>query len=224
MIFLNSFEKPALWHFFHFLSQCSWIEECPGKETVNRLSVLCLSVSDKLKVLLKTDARIELVLAPSLHSAYVLRVLASGTTFRLILLHTHTHTHISIISPSGLCLGLPGWAGTRKVKPIWILLKQLTVSGSGISWAICKSAPCPRQISCQHPTTISWHITCCPCIWCYSLRRCSNWTLITVIIIASCWKSSVGLVVFFFNIGLVMKALSQSLMPAVLLWRMHFCC
>ena len=42
--------------------------------------------------------------------------------------------------------GLPGWAGTRKVKPIWILLKQETVSGSGISWAICKSAPCSRQI------------------------------------------------------------------------------
>ena len=37
-----------------------------------------------------------------------------------------------------LCLRLPGWAGTRKVKPIWILLKQETVSGSGINWAICK--------------------------------------------------------------------------------------
>jgi len=35
--------------------------------------------------------------------------------------------------------GLPGWAGTRKVKPIWIFLKQNTVSGSGISWAMCKS-------------------------------------------------------------------------------------
>jgi len=30
--------------------------------------------------------------------------------------------------------GLPGRASTRKVKPIWILLKQETVSGSGISW------------------------------------------------------------------------------------------
>ena len=41
-----------------------------------------------------------------------------------------------------LCPGLPGWAGTRKVKPIWILLKQETVSGSATSWsAICKSAP-----------------------------------------------------------------------------------
>jgi len=31
-----------------------------------------------------------------------------------------------------LCPGLPRWAGTRKVKPIWILLEQETVSGSGI--------------------------------------------------------------------------------------------
>ena len=38
------------------------------------------------------------------------------------------------------------WAGTRKVKP-GILLEQQTVSGSGISWAICKSAPRSRQIT-----------------------------------------------------------------------------
>ena len=31
-----------------------------------------------------------------------------------------------------LCPGLPGWASTRKVKPIWILVKQETVGGSGI--------------------------------------------------------------------------------------------
>ena len=42
----------------------------------------------------------------------------------------HTHTRLM-----ALCPGLPRWAGTRKVKPIWILLKQETVSGSGISWA-----------------------------------------------------------------------------------------
>ena len=58
-----------------------------------------------------------------------------------------THTRLT-----ALFLGLPRWAGTRKVKPIWILLKQETVSGSGVSWAICKSAPCFRQ-PCQHPTT-----------------------------------------------------------------------
>jgi len=47
--------------------------------------------------------------------------------------------------------GLPSWAGKRKVKPIWILLKQETVSGSGISWAICKSAPRSRQITMPAP-------------------------------------------------------------------------
>ena len=47
--------------------------------------------------------------------------------------------------------GLPGWAGTRKVKPIWIPPKQETVGGSGISWAICKSAPRSRQITTPAP-------------------------------------------------------------------------
>ena len=60
--------------------------------------------------------------------------------------HTHTHTRLTTLFP-----GLPGWAGTRKVKPIWILLKQETVSGIGISWAICKSAPCSRQIATPAP-------------------------------------------------------------------------
>jgi len=54
----------------------------------------------------------------------------------------HTHTRLT-----ALCPGLPGWAGTRKIKPIWILLKQETVSGSGIHWAICKYAPRSRQIT-----------------------------------------------------------------------------
>ena len=60
--------------------------------------------------------------------------------------HTHTHTHLTALFP-----GLPGWAGTRKVKPIWILLKQETVSGSGISGAICKTAPRSRQITMPKP-------------------------------------------------------------------------
>ena len=52
-----------------------------------------------------------------------------------------------------LCPGLPGWASTKKEKPIWILLKQETVRGDGISWAICKPAPCSRQIPHQLLTT-----------------------------------------------------------------------
>jgi len=46
-----------------------------------------------------------------------------------------------------LCQGQLVWAGTRKVKLNRILLKQDTVSGSVISWAICKSAPRSKQIT-----------------------------------------------------------------------------
>ena len=55
-------------------------------------------------------------------------------------------THSTALHP-----GLPGSAGTRKVKPIWILLKQETVGGSGISWAICKSVPRPRHVPTSAP-------------------------------------------------------------------------
>ena len=39
----------------------------------------------------------------------------------------------------------------QKGKPILILLKQETVSGNGIIWAICKSAPHSRQITTPAP-------------------------------------------------------------------------
>ena len=42
--------------------------------------------------------------------------------------------------------GLSGWASTRKVKPIWILLEQETVNGSSI-----KSASRSRQITTPAP-------------------------------------------------------------------------
>jgi len=60
--------------------------------------------------------------------------------------YTHTDTRLTALSP-----GLPRSAGTRKVKPIWILPEQETVSGSGISWAICKSAPRSRQTAMPAP-------------------------------------------------------------------------
>jgi len=61
-------------------------------------------------------------------------------------LHTHTHARLTALFP-----GLPRWAGTRKVKPIWILLKREPESGSGISWAICKSSSCSRQTTTPAP-------------------------------------------------------------------------
>ena len=63
-------------------------------------------------------------------------------TLEILFYQTYTHTRLT-----SLCPRLPGWAATRKVKPISILLKQETVSGSGISWAICKSTPRSRQIN-----------------------------------------------------------------------------
>ena len=39
----------------------------------------------------------------------------------------------------------------ERQKPIWILLKQETVSGSGISWAVCMSARRSTQIAMPAP-------------------------------------------------------------------------
>jgi len=65
--------------------------------------------------------------------------------------HTHIHTHTHTHPFNGPLSGTTRWAGTRKVKPIWILLEQETVSSNGISWAICKSAPRSRQITTPVP-------------------------------------------------------------------------
>ena len=76
---------------------------------------------------------------------------------KCIVIHTHTHTHTTVLL---LCWNLSGTTRvstyqkgkTRQVKTNLDLLEQETVSGSGICWAICKSAPHPRQPH-QHPTT-----------------------------------------------------------------------
>jgi len=48
---------------------------------------------------------------------------------------------------------------TRKVKTNLDLLEQEIVSGSGICWGLCKSAPHPRQ-PCQHSTTQYAYLIC----------------------------------------------------------------
>ena len=57
----------------------------------------------------------------------------------------HTHTF------NGPFSGTTRVGRYQKGKPIWILLKQEIMSGSGISWAICKSAPHSRQITMPAP-------------------------------------------------------------------------
>jgi len=61
--------------------------------------------------------------------------------------HTHTHARARTHTFNGPFSRTTG----SNVKPIWLLLKQETVSGSGISWAMCKSASRSRQITMPVP-------------------------------------------------------------------------
>ena len=63
--------------------------------------------------------------------------------------HTHAHAHTHPFN--GPFSGATRVSRHQKGKPMWILLKQETVSCSGISWAICKSAPRSRQITTPAP-------------------------------------------------------------------------
>ena len=67
------------------------------------------------------------------------------TLSQTILQHSHTHPF------NGPFSGTTQVSQYQKGKPIWILLKQEAVSGSGTSWAICKSASCSRQITTPAP-------------------------------------------------------------------------
>jgi len=61
---------------------------------------------------------------------------------------THTHTHTPF---NGLFSGTTQVSRYQKGKTNLDLLKQERVSGSGISWVICKSAPCSRQTTTPAP-------------------------------------------------------------------------
>ena len=63
----------------------------------------------------------------------------SRITMKHNIMYKHTHPFNGLLSGTQV-------SRYQKVKPILILLKQETVSGSGISWAICKSALRSRQI------------------------------------------------------------------------------
>jgi len=59
--------------------------------------------------------------------------------------HTHTHTHTHIHFTAVWILSGITWVGC------WILLKQETVSVSGISWTISKLPPRSRQMTMPAP-------------------------------------------------------------------------
>jgi len=55
--------------------------------------------------------------------------------------HTHTHTHTNHFTALLILSGTTRVSQHQKGKTNLDLLEQEIVSGSGISWAICKSAP-----------------------------------------------------------------------------------
>jgi len=83
--------------------------------------------------------------------------------FRLVNIYYYCYTRLTASFP-----GQPGYAGTRKVKPVWIEMRHEMMGfwdGSGISWTACKqSAPRSRQI-----TTLTPHQS-------FLQARCSSWT------------------------------------------------
>ena len=112
-------------------------------------------------------------------------------TWRNILQHlikiltlNNTHTH----PVNGPFSGTTQVSRYQKVKPIWILLEQETVSGSGISWAICKCAPCSRQTTTPAPHRSSFLQAGCPsCRPTNSVKalKAKHWITWTYIYI--CW-------------------------------------
>ena len=80
--------------------------------------------------------------------------------------HTHTHPF------NGPLSGITQVSWYQKVKPIWNLLKQETVSGRGISWAICKSAPRSRQITMPAPHHSVFLQAGCPS--CHPNQQCQS--------------------------------------------------
>jgi len=84
-----------------------------------------------------------IIIFSTLSFPLIIMIMIASFLYQLIAKFTAYQAYSTRTHLTALCPG----ASTRKVKPIWILLKQETVSGSGISWAVCKSAPRSRQIT-----------------------------------------------------------------------------
>jgi len=72
----------------------------------------------------------------------------------LSLIHTHTHNHFTTLLD--YVQDYPG-EPAPKGKTNLDLMEQEIVSGTGISWAICKSAPWPRHNDASIPPPNQQH-------------------------------------------------------------------
>ena len=76
------------------------------------------------------------------------------------LTHLITDTHTHLTAPFQ---GLPGWAGTRKVKPIWILLKQWVAVASARHMQVCTSLQTDNHTSTSPLSFLQTRCpSCCP--------------------------------------------------------------
>jgi len=78
----------------------------------------------------------------------------------------HTHTRLT-----ALFRDYPGEPVPEGKTNIWILLRQETVSGSGISWAVCKYAPRSKQIT---MSSHHWSFLQVRCPSCHRKKQCQS--------------------------------------------------
>ena len=88
----------------------------------------------------------------SLTSADPMRVNANETKISiehlvLFLSYSELHTHTTVLQPSWILSWTTQLSCHQKGKTSLDLLQQDIVSGNDISWAICKSAPWPRNMT-----------------------------------------------------------------------------
>ena len=89
-----------------------------------------------------------------LFTCIFIRNCSRDATLRCYFQYQHICTHTRL---TALFSGTTQVSRYRKVIPIWILLKQETLSGSGISWAIRKSATRSTQITTPAPPPLSFY-------------------------------------------------------------------
>ena len=76
-----------------------------------------------------------------------------------MVMHACTHTHTTVLRPSWILFGTTRVSRHQKGKTNLDLLEQEIVSGSGISWAICKSHASIPPLSFLHARCPSCHPT-----------------------------------------------------------------
>ena len=142
-------------------------------QNVVQIDAWSYSVNDSLSFVPQRRSQLSITVSQSISTfqGYFVDWVQTSLIHQWLWPHTHTHTRLTALFP-----GLPGWAGTRKIKPVWILLKKETVSGSGISWAICKSASRSRQITMPVPPPLSFLPAGCPsCCPTNSVKALKAW-------------------------------------------------